>query len=453
MSHSKTITVAAAVVALLQVPTHLPAQEVGASGDGQLGPSDRAWIASRIYRAVELHFGHWDDVPDLDLDAAWRTRLDEAMRAPDRRGFSLAMQAFVAGLGNSHTAFSDRRLWEDAGPSHGYDVRPVDGAWIVTWSRRPDLTAGDVIETVDGEPIEAFFERNRGHLNASTDRYARRRLFFGNQRHLWPRAYTLGLSDGREVRIEGEAPPAAEPPRPTVEGRWLEPDEVAYIRVGSWNDAVYQERALELLETYRDAPALVVDVRGNGGGTTPVAFISALMERSWRWYAEASPMRIAVFADKAVRGQQGFSDFERPTMAWPASVQRPDSVYLGRLAILVDAGCHSACEDFAMPFADNGRAVLVGEATAGSSGQPYFEDLGDGMRLMVGMKREFFPDGSRFEGVGVAPDLRVVPTPADVRSARDPELEAATELLRTQAGVGSDGPRSPGEPRDRDRDG
>jgi carboxyl-terminal processing protease len=159
--------------------------------------------------------------------------------------------------------------------------------------------------------------------------------------------------------------------------------------------------------------------------------MAALMERPWRWYAEASPMRIAVFGNKAERGQPGWSDFRRPTMAWPASVERPDSVFLGRLAILVDAGCHSACEDFAMPFADNGRALLLGEETAGSSGQPYYEDLGDGMRLMVGMKREFFPDGSRFEGVGILPDVRIVPTADDIRDGRDPELEAAVALVRT----------------------
>jgi hypothetical protein len=37
----------------------------------------------------------------------------------------------------------------------------------------------------------------------------------------------------------------------------------------------------------------------------------------------------------------------------------------------------------------------------GLSGQPYVLDLGDGMLVLVGAKRESFPDGSRFEGVGV----------------------------------------------------
>ena len=141
-------------------------------------------------------------------------------------------------------------------------------------------------------------------------------------------------------------------------------------------------------------------------------------------------MRLAVFANMAEQGRDGYSDFRRPMMSWPASVEEADSLFTGRLAILVDAGCHSACEDFAMPFKDNGRAILVGEPTAGSSGQPYYENVAEGMRIAVGTKREFFPDGSRFEGVGITPDIEVLPTAADLRAGRDPELERALAILQ-----------------------
>lgn len=405
------------------------AQQSGEGFDENLGAADRAWIASRIYRAIELNFGHWDDVPDYDLQVEYREYLERAMDASNRKDFSLATQEFVAGLGNSHTYFSDRALYTDAGPPHGYNVRYLQGEWVVTRSRRPGLSAGDVIVTVDGESVDAFYERNRRYLNASTERFARRRLFFWNQRHLWPETYTLGLSDGTRVLISGPVPSSGSS-RPVVEGRWLEPGRVAYIRVGSWNDQEYRDRAMELLEQYQDAEDLIVDVRENGGGSTPVAFIAALMDRPWRWYAEASPMRLSVFANAAERGRAGFSDFRRPMMSWPASVEDADSLFTGRLAILIDAGCHSACEDFSVPFKDNGRAVLVGEATAGSSGQPYYETVEDGMRLAVGMKREYFPDGSRFEGVGVTPDIEVLPTAADLRAGHDPELEAALVVLQ-----------------------
>ena len=61
-----------------------------------------------------------------------------------------------------------------------------------------------------------------------------------------------------------------------------------------------------------------------------------------------------------------------------------------------------------MPFQDNGRAKLIGETTAGSSGQSHHVDFGDGFYAWVGAKREAFPDGATFEGIGIQPDSSAV---------------------------------------------
>jgi carboxyl-terminal processing protease len=119
---------------------------------------------------------------------------------------------------------------------------------------------------------------------------------------------------------------------------------------------------------------------------------------------------------------------------WRGSTSEPAAdAYQGRLAILADGGCFSACEDFVMPFKDNGRAIVVGETTGGSTGQPYVVELGDGMQAIVGSKREMLPDGSRFEGVGIRPDVEISPTVEDLRAGRDVELEAARARLLAPA--------------------
>ncbi len=65
------------------------------------------------------------------------------------------------------------------------------------------------------------------------------------------------------------------------------------------------------------------------------------------------------------------------------------------------------------------------ETTAGSAGQPFMLDLGKSMMIMIGAKREIFPDGSRFEGVGIKPDVEVEPKAAYLQQGRDTVLEAA----------------------------
>ena len=395
-----------------------------------LDAAERAYIAGRLYATVQKYFAHWDDAADLDFDAAFKEYLVEAMDAPGRRAFSLASVAFLVRLNNSHTGFADRALLDAAGADHGFEVRHLEGKWVVIASSNPDIRPGDVITAIDGQPTVVFYEQVARYISASTERYRWRRLFYRWNRYLFPLQYTVTLNDGRTVAIDRRGELVDPMPTWRTEGRWIEPGRIAYIRVPSWNDSRFQERALELLEEYRDAEGLVIDVRRNNGGNTPVSFISALMERPWHWWAESTPIDFALFSYFAERGRSGFSDFERPHMAWPASVEEPDSTFLGRVVILVDEGCHSACEDFTMPFKDNGRATIVGRATAGSTGQPYSTSLGDGMRVVVGAKREYFPDGRRFEGIGIEPDVPVIPTSEDLRAGRDVELEAALKLLR-----------------------
>lgn len=82
-----------------------------------------------------------------------------------------------------------------------------------------------------------------------------------------------------------------------------------------------------------------------------------------------------------------------------------------------------------MPFKDSGRALLVGERTAGSTGQPYMVQLRPDLLVLVGAKREMFPDGSRFEGIGIKPDVEALPSVDDIRRGNDSVLEIVRKRL------------------------
>jgi carboxyl-terminal processing protease len=84
-------------------------------------------------------------------------------------------------------------------------------------------------------------------------------------------------------------------------------------------------------------------------------------------------------------------------------------------------------------FKDNHRATIIGERTAGSSGQPYEHRFENGMVFGLSTKREFLPDGSPFEGVGIAPDIEVPIHVEDLASGRDPALEKTLSLAQPAA--------------------
>lgn len=384
-----------------------------------LSVEERMFVASRLYAALPQFFAHWEALPPgFDLDSVYRRYLARALADSDRRAFDLASMEFMASLQNGHTYFRDTRLAnrERAFP---FDVRHRDGRWVVVTSRSDAVRPGDVITAVDGESVDAVFGRLRRYLAASDPRWARLRLF--RTPMLFPGRVTLTLADGRRVTIDRSATrPAA--PAPDLESRVLEGG-IGYLRIRSFVNRATEDSAVAFVQAHGALPAIIVDVRNNGGGSTPSRLITALMNRSWRWFIEATPAWPALH-----RARQEFNQAE---LRWNNGVTPPDSgAYRGRVVLLADEACWSACDGFVVPFRDNGRATIVGDTTGGSSGQPVFVNLPNGMSYQVSTKRQYQPDGSPFEGAGIAPHIVVRPTPEDLRAGRDPVLERGLKAAR-----------------------
>jgi carboxyl-terminal processing protease len=111
-------------------------------------------------------------------------------------------------------------------------------------------------------------------------------------------------------------------------------------------------------------------------------------------------------------------------------MQPRGAAYSGRLLLLTDRICSCACEDFVMPFKYSKRATLIGETTAGSFSLTRHINFENGMILNIAAVHHTFPDGSQFEGVGIAPDIAVDVTPDDLRAPRDPVLKKALEIAQ-----------------------
>lgn len=64
---------------------------------------------------------------------------------------------------------------------------------------------------------------------------------------------------------------------------------IGYMRIRSFFEESTEDSAVAFMRRHRDLRAIVGDVRGNGGGSTPTALTEALMDRPWRWFTETTP--------------------------------------------------------------------------------------------------------------------------------------------------------------------
>ncbi len=394
---------------------------------------ERAWIAAVVYRTVKQYFAHWGGLPsDYNFDREFRAYLLKALAAPDRRSFSIATTKLIASLRNGHTFFADPALLTDPRPTLFY-AEPVEDRWTVTVSRTADLAPGDVIQAIDGVPIGTWVRPIQAIIGQSSEQ-ARDHLVF-LRTFMFPQRFTLQLADGRRVHVDENAPrgPRRGRPRPeevTVQHR---PDGVVVIAIPSFDDPHFEADAVRAVKASTGAPLILLDVRGNSGGSTPNDLLKALMTKPYAGTVVATPLTIA---ENDAHGSFSPDDNPAPDafLRYGPDRSTPDlNAYPGPVALLVDRECASACEDFAIRFKSGARGLVLGEATWGSTGQPIqalFPELG--MTLRVSTKRESFADGSRFEGVGVTPDIAIPLTRTDLTTQGDLYLERAIQAARSR---------------------
>lgn len=382
---------------------------------------DRARMATQIYHIISTFF---PSLSQEKFDADYAEYLRTILHSDDRREFDLASMEFVARLHDGHSWFYDNWLDQTTAQPNGFIAYPLAGKWTVVRSNLDSARVGDVITAIDADSIEVFFARNRRYVSASSDRDAG--VSFFDTPVIFPEKFTLTLADGRRIPIDRRNDRKNAEPPPKTAGRWLVEKSVAYIKVPSFHGIETQAQALTYLKEFHDAKTVILDVRGNPGMGEPIALQSALMGKPYQSWTDSSSLH----GGPLLRSYDAAYP-EHSTITTSDAVVHPfDTAYTGRLILLTDRICSCACEDFVMPFKYSKRATLVGETTAGTFSFTRYIPFDNGMILNIAAIHHTFPDGSQFEGVGIAPDVPVDITPDDLRSGRDVVLKTALKLAQ-----------------------
>ena len=171
----------------------------------------------------------------------------------------------------------------------------------------------------------------------------------------------------------------------------------------------------ELMGRVANSRALILDLRGNGGG-----------------YVKTLERLAGFFFDKDLK----IADVKgRKPMDPILAKTRGKDVYGGRLIVLIDSGSGSASEIFARLVQLGQRGKVVGDVSAGAVMQSRAFDSRVGLDSIVPFAVSvtnadvIMSDGKSLEHTGVQPDELVKPTGDDLAKKRDPALSKAVELL------------------------
>lgn len=170
---------------------------------------------------------------------------------------------------------------------------------------------------------------------------------------------------------------------PTIELEFEE-DNLAYLRIGHFNDETWGEFNKAVREIEEKSPrGIILDMRSNPGGL----LLTAVRVAS-EWVADGS-----IVLEKFQNGEQK----EYLTQGKHRLAGIPT-------VVLVDQGTASGSEIVAGALQDYGLATVVGAQTFGKGSVQTLEPLSDGSALKLTIAKWFTPLGQVIQDNGITPD-------------------------------------------------
>jgi carboxyl-terminal processing protease len=403
---------------------------------GAVASSERAGdIRQRTFEIVwrtvkEKHFDptlgglDWDKVREQYAPRVAAARSDQELYRALQEMLGLLRQSHFNIIPPEAVIPEDQR--EPSAGGIGVDLRLIGGAAVITRveaessAAKSGLRPGFVIKQVDGRTVEQMIES----LARSAERQALKNVR-GARRVLAATSGDPGTTvkivylDGRDrsnvaavtrEKLKGEMAPGfgAFPPQYTEFEARRAPGDIGYIRFNIFVAPV-MEKVKAAIRQFSDASALIFDLRGNPGGVGAMASgIAGLLT------TQASTLG----AMKTRTNELKFAVFPQA------------NPFTGPVAILIDGSSGSTSEIFSAGMQELGRAVVVGETSAGACLPSFFQKLPTGAIFQFAIADFKTPKGALIEGRGVTPDVEVKWSRASLLAGRDAQLEAAIEQVR-----------------------
>lgn len=281
---------------------------------------------------------------------------------------------------------------------YGLDWNDVYNKYKVRIDSR--MTEGQLFEVL----ADMLGELRDGHVNLSTS-YDFARYW------KWHEDFPANVSDtllrrylGTDYKIAGG-----------LKYRVLD-DNIGYIRYESFNDGIGEGNLDEAINHLMLCRGLIIDIRGNGGGTLTTA------ERFAARFIN-SATTVGYIRHKTGPGHDDFSSMKEQRLEPSANLR-----WQKRVCVLTNRHVYSAANEFVKYMKCAPSVTVVGDRTGGGAGMPFSSMLpnGWGVRFSACPMYDRAMASTEF---GIAPDHEVHLTDADFARGKDTIIEYARAIL------------------------
>ena len=404
--------------------------ENGYFGNGFPDAGFRLLALYRYWNIIQYFYPYRHLIGE-DWNKVLTTFIPRFVAAKDNKEYTLACLEIIAHIHDTHA-----NIWQynpTLDSLKGLLMTPFKAGFVEnklvvtsfykdTLGIKSKLHIGDIIEKIDGVPVEDLIKKFLPLTPASN---------YETQLRDMPRmqgfllrgdkpVIHLSIKDNTENKeVVVERVPLRNidytldysNPDQTTGYKLLIPTNIGYIYPGKLKD----EDISSIQKDFAGTKGLIIDLRSYPSTFMPFTY------GGW-------------LKDKA----SDFVKFTAPTLTMPGAITNGNALpngsinsnhYKGKVVIIVTAHTQSNAEYTTMALATAPNVTVIGSTTAGADGNVSQISLPGGISTMISGIGIYYPDGTETQRTGIKIDIQVKPTIRGVREGRDELLEKAIDII------------------------
>lgn len=193
-------------------------------------------------------------------------------------------------------------------------------------------------------------------------------------------------------------------------------DEVGYVYYESFSEGVGDGNLDYLFDHFKDCKGMIIDIRGNGGGS--LTYSDRIASRF-----VSEKLHVGYMQHKVGKGHNDFST-PYPIYLTPSSRTR----WSRPVVVLTNRHCYSAANDFVQKMRMIPHVTIMGDCTGGGSGFPFSSELPNGWSVRFSSSPILDADMQHTE-FGIDPDIHVSVLTQDMMNGYDTIIEEAIKHI------------------------
>ena len=417
---------------------------------------ERLYALSLIWKEMSYNFAFPEKLQEVNIDSLYKAYMPKVEQAKDYYEYYRVLSAFMAHFDDAHTRI--------IAPNRPDDMPPLTvtnlGEKILVNNVAKNLIdkiplKSEIVKINDIPVVTYCIDSAFPYITASTphwkfDKSVSDMLLYGRPYSTIKVTIKTPAGKEREVEMvrnynsEGAKELMADTNNvPPINIKMI--GDIGYIQLTScfkpYLDTI-NTVFIDCLPQLRKSKGLIIDIRGNRGGTSQVwedninryLMPDSLFQTQGQYF---SRIHYACFKHWGKNNPQ-YKDFYNGTsmeeyLYYPYKNDLHDSLKLHQpLVIISDHFVGSASELFLTLMKETKRATIIGEPSVGAMSEPMFFSLPGNLDAMICVRKYVSPDGSQPCKTGILPDIEVKRDYKEYLKGKDNVLEAAIKELRKQ---------------------